>query len=74
MRLAKSWDAIDILSIISKSNLLDKIKRNFFQAAVVSILLYGCTTWTLTMRTEKRLDGKCSRIATSYIEPILEAT
>ena len=33
------------------------MKRSFFQAAVVSILLYGCTTWTLTKRTEKKLDG-----------------
>ena len=24
--------------------------------AVVSILLYGCTTWTLTKRIEKKLD------------------
>ena len=31
----------------------DKIKRSFFQAVVVSILLYGCTTWTLTKRMEK---------------------
>ena len=29
--------------IIWKSDLTDKIKRSFFQAAVVSILLYGCT-------------------------------
>ena len=29
----------------------------FFQAAVVSILLYGCTTWTLTKRMEKKLDN-----------------
>ena len=33
------------------------MKRSFFQAAIVSILLYGCTTWTLTKRLEKRLDG-----------------
>ena len=26
------------------SNLTDKMKCSFFQAAVVSILLYGCTT------------------------------
>ena len=32
-------------------------KRSFFQAAVVSILLYGCTTRTLTKRMEKKLDG-----------------
>ena len=33
------------------------MKRSFFQVAVVSILLYECTTWTLTKRLEKRLDG-----------------
>ena len=43
-----SWTAIDRLSIIWKSDLTDKMKRSFFQAAVVSILLYGCTTETLT--------------------------
>ena len=31
--------AIDRLSIIWKSNLTDKMKRSFFQTAVVSILL-----------------------------------
>ena len=40
----------------------DKMKRNFFQAAVVSILLYGCTTWTLTKRMEKKLDGNYTRM------------
>ena len=56
-RLAKAWTAIDWLSVIWKSDLTDKMKRSFFQAAVVSILLYGCATWTLTKRMEKRLDG-----------------
>ena len=37
-------------------------KRSFFQAAVVSILLYGCTTWTLTKRLEKKLDGNYTRM------------
>ena len=40
-----------------KSDLTDKMIRSFFLAAVVSILLYGCTTWTLTRRLEKKLDG-----------------
>ena len=40
-RLTKAWTATDMLSIIWKSNLTDKMKRSFFQAAVVSILLYG---------------------------------
>ena len=40
----------------------DKMKRSFFQAAIVSILLYGCTTWTLTKRLKKKLDGNYTRI------------
>ena len=36
--------------------------RSFFQAVVVSILLYGCTTWTLTKRLEKKLDGNYTRM------------
>ena len=61
-RLTKSWTAIDSQSIIRKSDLTDKMKRSFFQAAVVSILLYGCTTWTLTKRLEKKLDGNYTRM------------
>ena len=61
-RLAKAWTAIDSLSVIWKSDRTDKMKRSFFQATVVSILLYGCTTWTLTKRMEKRLDGNYTRM------------
>ena len=61
-RLRKAWTAIDRLSIIWKSDLTDKIKRSFFQAAVVSILLYECTTWTLTKRLKKKLDGNHTRM------------
>ena len=50
------------LSIIWKSDLTEKMKRSFFQAAVVSILLYGCTTWTLTKWLEKKLDGNYTRM------------
>ena len=38
------------------------MKRSFFLVAVVSILLYGCTTWTLTKRLEKKLDGNYTRM------------
>ena len=61
-RLTKSWTHIDKLSMIWKSDLTDKMKRSFFQAAVVSILLYGCTTWTLTKWLEKKLDGNYTRM------------
>ena len=53
-RLTKAWTAINRLSIIWK--------RSFYQAAVTSILLYGCTTWTQTKRLEKKLDGKYTRM------------
>ena len=38
------------------------MKRSFFQAAVASILLYGCTTWTLTKLLEKKLNGNYTRM------------
>ena len=62
MRIVKVWTAIDRLSIIWKSDLSDKIKHNFFQAAVVSILIYGCITWMLTKYIEKKLDSNCTRM------------
>ena len=43
-------DSYNSLSIILKLDLTDKMKHSFFQAVVASILLYGCTTWTLTKR------------------------
>ena len=61
-RLMKTWTAIDKLLIIWKSDLTDKMKHSFFQAAVVSILLNGCTTWTLTKQREKKLDGNYTRM------------
>ena len=60
--LTKTRTAIDKLSIIWNSDLTDKMKCSFFQAAVVSILLYGCTTWMLTKRLDKMLDGNYTRI------------
>ena len=38
------------------------MKRIFFQSVVVSIRLYGCTTWKLTKRMEKKLDGNYTRM------------
>ena len=61
-RLTKAWTAIDKLSIIWKSGLTDKMKRSLFQAAVVSILLCGCTTWTVTKQFEKNLDSNYTRM------------
>ena len=53
MCLAKAWTAIDRLLIISKSDISNKIKQDFFQAVAVSVLLYRCTTLMLTDTREK---------------------
>ena len=55
-------EVINRLSITWRSDLTDRMKRSFFQAAVTSILLYGCTTGTLTKRLEKKLDGNYTRM------------
>ena len=53
--LVKAWTAIDRLS--------DKIKCNFFQAAVMSIhSMYAFTTWMLTKHIEKKLDSNSTRM------------
>ena len=60
--LAKAWTAINRLLVIWKSDLTDKMKCSFFQAVVILILLYGCTTWMLTKHMEKKLDGNYTRM------------
>ena len=74
MQLTKAWTAIDKLSIIWKSDLTDKMKRSFFQAVVMSILLYGCTTGLLTKRLEKKTRRQLHKNAVSNIEQVLAAT
>ena len=55
------------LSFIWKSDLTDKMKRSFFQAVIMSILIYGCTTWTLTKRLEIKLDRNYTRMLRSIV-------
>ena len=82
-RLTKAWTAINRPSIIWKSDLSDKMKCSFFQAADISILLYGCTTWTLTKRLKKKAKqqlhknaakAKAGRPARTYIQQLFEDT
>ena len=74
MRLAKTWTASDMLLVIWKLDLTDKIKRSFLQAAVVSVLLYGCTTLMLTKHMEKKLDGKYTRMLRAILNKSWRAT
>ena len=61
-RLTKAWTAINRLSVIRKSDLTSKTKHSFFQAAIMLILLYGCTSLTLTKSLEKKLDSNYTRM------------
>ena len=57
IRLGKSWAALKTMNKIRLPNLIDNIKRNFFRAAVESVLIYGSITWMLTKALEKQLHG-----------------
>ena len=46
--IGNAWTATDRLLAIWKYDLSDRIKQEFFKAVVVSVLLCGCTTWTLS--------------------------
>ncbi len=46
-----------IMSSVWKSHISTSLKRNFFQATVETVLLYGCEAWTLTSALEKSLNG-----------------
>lgn len=62
IRLGKTWDALNELDKIWKSNLPDNLKRNFFRAAVETVLLYGSVSWNLTTHLEKKIDGAYTRM------------
>ena len=47
---------------IWKSKMPDKLKRNFFRAAVASVLVYGAISWTLTTKIEGEIDGAYTRM------------
>ena len=74
MLLAKTWTAIDRLSVIWKSDLTDKIKHSFFQVAVVSVLCtaiwmhYMEANWTYGEKVWQQLHKN----AVSNIEQVLE--
>ena len=57
VRISKGWATLDKLRTISKLNLPEKIKRDFFRDTVESVLIYGASTWTLTKSLLQRHDG-----------------
>ena len=72
-RVTKARTATYRLSIIWKSDLTDKIKRGFFQAAVVSILLY-MHYLDANKTAEEEARRQLQKNVASNIEQVLEAT
>jgi hypothetical protein len=73
IRIATATAAMARLTKIWKSNISFSTKYKLFKSLVLSILLYGCETWTLLADTEKRIkafETKCLRklLRISYLE------
>ena len=72
MHLVKAWTAVDKLSLIWKSDLLDEIKQDFFKAVIVST-----TIWIHHLDTDKIHEEKAKwelhKNATCCFGQILEA-
>ena len=49
-------------SFAEKQLMYPRVPSNWSINWYVSILLYGCTTWTLTKQMEKKLDGNYTRM------------
>lgn len=58
----KIWSVVNKLSLVWRSGLPDHMKRNIFLTTVTSVLLYGCSIWTISRKLERRLDGVYIRI------------
>ena len=50
------------------------MKRSFFQAEVVSILLYGCTTWDANKTAEEEAGQQLHKNVASNIEQVSATT
>ena len=62
IQMDKLWTVTDRLLTIWKSDLTDKTKQELFLAAIVPLLLYGCT------------DGNYTRMQCAIVQQFLEAT
>ena len=63
-RIGNATSAMTKLNRIWKSNIRLSTKLKLYKALVVSIVLYGCETWTLTAALEKKIQAfetKCMR-------------
>ena len=62
VRKAMAWQALHKLKSVWKSNMSRKTKIDLFRATTESVLLYGASTWSLTKKEDKSLDGTYTRM------------
>ena len=62
IRKAKAWSACHKMKKIWNSTMSRIMKIRLFIATVESVYLYGSETWTLTLKTEKQLNGSYTRM------------
>ena len=62
IRKAQAWQALNKMNCMWNSNMRKEIKVRFFAAAVESILLYGCESWTVTPKKEHMLIGTYTKM------------
>ena len=51
-----------VLNLLSSSLLSKKLKIKIYSTIILSVFLYGCNTWSLTLREERRLRVFESRV------------
>ena len=62
IRKAQAWQALNKMNCMWNSNMRKEIKVRFFVAAIESILLYGCESWTVTPKIECMLNGTYTKM------------
>ncbi|PIK48870.1 putative melanophilin [Apostichopus japonicus] len=71
IRITSATAAMTRLNVIWKSNLNLSTKFRLYKSLVVSILLYGCETWTLLAESERRIQTFETRCLSKLLRPHL---
>ena len=56
-------------NLLSSSLLSKNLKNKMYKIRILSVVLYGCETWSLTLREERRLRVFESRVLRRTFEP-----
>jgi len=56
-RRLKSWNACyySVQNLLSSSMLSKNLEIKIYRTVILPVVLYGCETWSLTLREERRL-------------------